>query len=452
MDDVEAAGAELEVERLDVDDHLVALARPRRPAPRRPRPRRSSSPTWTVSGSSETTVPRRSFSTPATPGGLRDRSASQTAEHLDHRRGGDRLLGRVVGLGAVGEQHRLVAARRAARWRRCRRRSRPGWARARGARSASEATAHRPRVRVQPVAAEHLGHLRRRRRSPCSPAAQVQASTISPTTSAARSPSMLRASPTSRQRPATTFEAVPPSITPDVRGRLLVEAAELHRGDRRRRRLDRAVAVLGVDPGVRLLPREGRLEPLVGRRRDDHLADRASRGRARSRTGRAAPSMSSSLAPRSPSSSATVKTSSSPSGGGLGRVAGRQLHQHRDRGLVVGAEDRVAARCGRRRSSSTTSTGPSWGTVSRWAKNETQRLRAARDPRDQVARARTGGLGACRPRSPRRRAREARRARRRRPPAPRPSGSRSRRAGRSARACAGRRRPPQQGYSDRRSS
>ena len=47
-----------------------------------------------------------------------------------------------------------------------------------------------------------------------SPAAQVQASTIAPITAAARSPSMLRASPTSEQLPATTFDAVPPSITP----------------------------------------------------------------------------------------------------------------------------------------------------------------------------------------------------------------------------------------------
>ena len=42
----------------------------------------------------------------------------------------------------------------------------------------------------------------------------MQASTISPITAAARSPSTLRASPRIRQWPATTFEAIPPSIIP----------------------------------------------------------------------------------------------------------------------------------------------------------------------------------------------------------------------------------------------
>ena len=42
----------------------------------------------------------------------------------------------------------------------------------------------------------------------------MQASTISPIVAAARSPSTLRASPRMRQWPATTLDAVPPSIMP----------------------------------------------------------------------------------------------------------------------------------------------------------------------------------------------------------------------------------------------
>ena len=48
----------------------------------------------------------------------------------------------------------------------------------------------------------------------CSLAAQVQASTIAPIALLACSSSRLRASPSIRQWPGTTFDAVPPEITP----------------------------------------------------------------------------------------------------------------------------------------------------------------------------------------------------------------------------------------------
>ncbi len=61
----------------------------------------------------------------------------------------------------------------------------------------------------------------------------------------------------------------------DVGRRLLVEPAQLHARDRRRGGGDRAAAVLGPDPGVGLDPGEVGADLLLGRRGDDHLADRA---------------------------------------------------------------------------------------------------------------------------------------------------------------------------------
>ena len=60
----------------------------------------------------------------------------------------------------------------------------------------------------------------------------------------------------------------------DVRGRLGVDPADLHRGDRAARRRDRVVTRLGADAGVRGLALEARLERVVGRRREHDLADR----------------------------------------------------------------------------------------------------------------------------------------------------------------------------------
>ena len=169
---------------------------------------------------------------------------------------------------------------------------------------------------------------------------------------------------------------------PDVGGRLLVEPAQLHPRDRRRRGGDRAAAVLGADPGVRLDPGEVGEDLLLGRGRDDHLADRArvvedEPGSERSLA------MSKALAPRSPCSSATVSSSSIPTGGGSLRLTRDELHEDRDGRLVVGAEDRLAAaaedalvihhldlaRC---------------GTVSMWAQNITQCSPLPGQPRQEV--------------------------------------------------------------------
>ena len=98
---------------------------------------------------------------------------------------------------------------------------------------------------------------------------------ISPATSAARSASRLRASACD---PAVAGDDVARGAArdqADVGGRLLVEPAQLHPRDRGRGGGDRAAAVLGPDPGVRLDPGEVGEDLLLGRRGDDHLADRA---------------------------------------------------------------------------------------------------------------------------------------------------------------------------------
>ena len=80
-----------------------------------------------------------------------------------------------------------------------------------------------------------------------------------------------------------------PALDPaDVRGGLLVDPAEAHRGHGRGGRRDRASALLRPDPGVRGGAVEVGLQAVVGRRGDDHLADGAWRGRTRSRTPSAA--------------------------------------------------------------------------------------------------------------------------------------------------------------------
>ena len=129
----------------------------------------------------------------------------------------------------------------------------------------------------------------------------------------------------------------------DVGGRLLVEPAQLHPRDRRRGGGDRAAAVLGPDPGVGLDPGEVGEDLLLGRgarRSPRRPAPAWSRTKPQSERSAAA---SKAFAPRSPCSSATVSSSSIPTGGGSAGVAGDQLHEDRDRRLVVGAEDRLAA-------------------------------------------------------------------------------------------------------------
>ena len=158
--------------------------------------------------------------------------------------------------------------------------------------------------------------------------------------------------------------------------------------------------------------------------------------------------MSSSFAPRSPSSSATVKTSSRPTGGRRRRVAGGELGQDGDRRLVVGAEDRLAAAAKdavveHHLDRALVGNGVEVGAEHHPAVAASPGIRAIRLP--APARAGPGGtvlldldaelaqLGSTR----------------RRPPARRRSGSRSRRAARSGRAFAGRaprRCPSARGY------
>jgi hypothetical protein len=129
---------------------------------------------------------------------------------------------------------------------------------------------------------------------------------------------------------------------PDVRGRPLVEAPEAHRRDRRPGGLDGAPPLLGPDAGVRLGALEVGGQALVGRRRGDDFADRArvieheAERRAQCRELELlGPSQALLLGDR--------EHELEPRGRRRARVTGGQLHQHCDGGLVVGAEDRLAA-------------------------------------------------------------------------------------------------------------
>ena len=359
--------------------------------------------------------PRRSFSICRSLGRqLGDRLADR--EHL-----GDALRGDALRRACGWPRSRWRAARsrtraRRARWRRCRRPSRPRAARRRSARAPSRAIVDRRGARS---AAGSRGTSRVTSTStsqPCSLAAQVQASTIAADRVARLLPRRASAPrPRPGIAPATTFDAVPPSITPTLAVVSSSRRPSLIARDRRRRRLDRAAArPRAGSPRAPRRPRTRPTQALVGRRRGDHLADRASRGRARSRTASATRRGRAPSRRASPSSSATVNTSSSPAGGRRRRVAGGELDQHRHRGLVVGAEDRLAAaakdavgelhldrpvvreRCrGGRRTPPSRRPRPGSG-------------RSGCRPRARAAPPR-------RPRRPRPRARAARRARRRRP-------------------------------------
>ena len=100
------------------------------------------------------------------------------------------------------------------------------------------------------------------------------------------------------------LRATPPRDRADVRGRLVVEPAEAHLGERARGRGDRVAALLGRDARVRRAPEERRVDASTG---DGHVDARsrrsARRGRRRSRCARASCEQSSALAPRRPISS-----------------------------------------------------------------------------------------------------------------------------------------------------
>jgi hypothetical protein len=127
----------------------------------------------------------------------------------------------------------------------------------------------------------------------------------------------------------------------DVGGRLLVDAAEAHRGDRVGGRDDRAAPVLRSDAGVRGATAEVRLEPVVGRRGDDDLADRArvvedvaERRAQRRRVERLGAGQRVLLADREQQLDADRQA--------VDHGAPRERQQDRHRGLVVGAQDGVA--------------------------------------------------------------------------------------------------------------
>ena len=97
---------------------------------------------------------------------------------------------------------------------------------------------------------------------------------ISVATVAARSSSRLRTSASIRQRSGMTLIALPPSIDPDVGGRLGVQAAEAHGRDGVGGGDDRAAPRLRAHPGVGGAAAQFGDDPVVGGRRDDDLADR----------------------------------------------------------------------------------------------------------------------------------------------------------------------------------
>ena len=247
----------------------------------------------------------------------------------------------VDGVGAVRRAGRCRSRRGGRRWRRCRRRSIRGAARPRPpagsprrGRGRSSSTAPCSRGTALPPARRRRSRTRsrprrRRRRSARRPRRRAPAS-------------RLRASAWIPQWPGTTLPEVPPLISPTFAVVPSSRPPRLHPPDRRRGGLDRARAVLRPHPGVRLDPDEVGEDLLLGRRRGDHLADRPGVVEDVADLGAAACSMSKALAPRSPCSSATVRSELDPDRRRLLHPAPHQLHEDRHRGLVVGAEDRVA--------------------------------------------------------------------------------------------------------------
>ena len=100
-----------------------------------------------------------------------------------------------------------------------------------------------------------------------------------------------------------------------VRGRLRVQPADPHRGDRPRGRGDRVVPRLGPDPRVRGLAPEARLQRVVGRRGEHDLADRRGVVEDVAEVGARGGAMSNAFAPFSACSSPVVNSSSMPAGG-----------------------------------------------------------------------------------------------------------------------------------------
>ena len=157
------------------------------------------------------------------------------------------------------------------------------------------------------------------------------------------SASRLRASASTRQRPATTLGARAALDDADVGGRLVVEPAQLHRRDglrsRRRSRCGPSSGLIpawDASPGTRRRAscRSGAavMTSPIGRRRD----------RARSRNSRAQLADLERVGAAQALLLRDGEDQLDPDRARLGGQARAELHDHRDRCLVVGAEDRLA--------------------------------------------------------------------------------------------------------------
>ena len=135
--------------------------------------------------------------------------------------------------------------------------------------------------------------------------------------------------------------ARPPGDRPDVGGRLVVDPPESHRRDRLRGGEDRAPPGLWADPRVRGLAVQRRLEPVVRGRPGDDLPDRRGVIEDEAELGAQAPHVEG-LGARQRVLLADREEQLDADRRALDHGAPRQRHEHRDGGLVVGTQDRVA--------------------------------------------------------------------------------------------------------------
>ena len=276
MDDVEAAGAEPEVERGDVDDDLVALAH---------LPQQHLVGPGAAALAADLDLERLGRDDDAAA----QLQAARSLPRPPRRRRDDPLadLEHLVEAARPGPSRRRCGRRRCRwragrsrsrrggrRWRRCRRRSPPAAARGRR-RAAPPRPAPAPASPSAPCSRGTALRSARRRRSRARsrPRRRRRRSARRPRPPARRRGCAPRRG--SQQWPGTTLPEVPPWIRPTLAVVSSSSRPELHPRDRRRGGGDRAAAVLGPDPGVRLDPDEVGEDLLLGRRRDDHLADRA---------------------------------------------------------------------------------------------------------------------------------------------------------------------------------
>ena len=424
MDDVEAARAEPEVLRLGVDDDLVAdldLADERLVGPRRA----TLAADLDVSGSIATTMPRRSFSISS----LRPPRARRSPRRP---RASRRSAARRRSPPACGwPRSRWRAARtrtrgRRARSHRCRRRSRPRAARCPQRSSAAAREPHGGRARRLAVAAKDLGHVdvdvaavlarrpgagvehrRDRRRDPL----LVERARLAPRPGSARRPRWRRVPPSI----TPTFAVVSSSSRPSLIAPIAAAAASI---------AERPSS--GRIPACASIPSNS----AISRWWVGAAVITSPIGVAWSSTkpnGERSAPRSSSFAPRSPSSSATVNTSSSPDRGRAGDAGARRARPgprpppcRRRRGSSRRGCERRRRRA---RPRSARSSGPCRG-GRRTSPSPPPLPAPARSGCRRPARAGAGRLVLD---APRPRARAARRARRRRPRARRRSGSASRR-------------------------